>query len=179
MSKNVKLNNTNYTGVSTVQLPTADGGTATFQDVDEITTSGGGGFELKGTYTVNTTGYIYNSSVIDQSVFTPSYSAGIIILVADSADTDWSDNVNGASRVIVIYTSDKYILVSQGYRSGSGEQVAGNNAPIERTTTGEGNAIEPTFGNTFSAYINFGQSVKKYEMELDSNIAEALLYYSE
>ena len=178
MSKNVKLNNTNYTGISTVQLPTADGGTATFQDVDEITESGGGGFELKGTYTVITTGYIYNSSAIDQAVFTPSYSAGIIILVADSADTDWSDNVNGVSRVIVIYTSDKYILVSQGYRSGTGEQVAGINAPIERTTTGAGNAIVPSFGTIFNAYLNVGQSVKKYEMELDSNIAEALLYYS-
>lgn len=178
MSKNIKLNNTNYTGISTVQLPTSDGGTATFQDVDEITASGGGGFELKGTYTVTTTGYIYNSSVIDRAVFTPSYSAGIIILVADSADTDWSDNVSGVSRVIVIYTSDKYILVSQGYRSGTGEQCAGNNAPIERTATGAGNAIVPTFGSTYTAYINEGQSVKKYEMELDSNIAEALLYYS-
>lgn len=176
MSKNIKLNNTNYTGISTVQLPTTDGGTATFQDVDEIATSGGGGFELKGTYTATRTGYIYNS--IDQAVFTPSYSAGIIILVADSADTDWSDNANGASRVIVIYTSDKYILVSQGYRSGTGEQSAGNNAPIERTTTGAGNAIAPTFGNTYTAYINDGQSVKKYEMELDSNIVKALLYYN-
>ena len=178
MSKNVKLNNTNYTGISTVQLPTADGGTATFQDVDEITESGGGGFELKGTYTVSKTGYIYKSSTIDQAVFTPSYSAGIIILVADSADTDWSDNVNGVSRVIVIYTSNKYILVSQGYRNGTGEQFSGNNAPVERTTTGAGNAIEPTFGNTYNAYINAGQSVKKYEMKLDSNIAEAFLYYS-
>lgn len=37
MSKNVKLNNTNYSGVSTVQIPTTDGGTAEFKDVDEIT----------------------------------------------------------------------------------------------------------------------------------------------
>lgn len=38
MSKNIKLNDTNYTGISTVQLPTTDGGTATFKDTDEITT---------------------------------------------------------------------------------------------------------------------------------------------
>lgn len=37
MSKNIKLNETDYTGVSTVQLPTTDGGTATFKDADEIT----------------------------------------------------------------------------------------------------------------------------------------------
>lgn len=41
MSKNIKLNDTNYNGVSTVQLPTTDGGTATFKDTDEITTPSG------------------------------------------------------------------------------------------------------------------------------------------
>lgn len=41
MSKNIKLNNTSYNGVSTVQLPTTTGGKATFKDVDEITTPSG------------------------------------------------------------------------------------------------------------------------------------------
>ena len=41
MSKNIKLNNTNYNAVSPVQLPTTDGGTASFKDVDEITTPSG------------------------------------------------------------------------------------------------------------------------------------------
>lgn len=41
MGKNIKLNNMEYNGVSTVQLPTADGGTATFKDVDEIVTPSG------------------------------------------------------------------------------------------------------------------------------------------
>ena len=41
MSKNVKLNDKNYNGVSTVQLPTDDGGTALFKDVDEIVTPSG------------------------------------------------------------------------------------------------------------------------------------------
>ena len=36
MSKNIKLNNTDYSGVSTVQLPTTDGGVASFKDTDEI-----------------------------------------------------------------------------------------------------------------------------------------------
>ena len=37
MSKNIKLDDTDYNGVSTVQLPTTDGGTAAFKDTDEIT----------------------------------------------------------------------------------------------------------------------------------------------
>lgn len=41
MSKNVKVNGVNYTGVSQVQLPTTAGGTALFKDVDEITTPSG------------------------------------------------------------------------------------------------------------------------------------------
>lgn len=41
MSKNVKVNGVDYTGVSQVQLPTTAGGTALFKDVDEITTPSG------------------------------------------------------------------------------------------------------------------------------------------
>ena len=40
MSKNVKVNGVDYTGVSQVQLPTTAGGTALFKDVDEITEGG-------------------------------------------------------------------------------------------------------------------------------------------
>ena len=36
MSKNVKINNAEYNGVSTIQLNTTSGGTALFQDVDEF-----------------------------------------------------------------------------------------------------------------------------------------------
>lgn len=41
MSKNVTVNGVDYTGVSQVQLPTTDGATALFKDVDEITEGGG------------------------------------------------------------------------------------------------------------------------------------------
>lgn len=41
MSKNVKVNGVDYSGVSQVQLPTTAGGTALFKDVDEITTPSG------------------------------------------------------------------------------------------------------------------------------------------
>jgi hypothetical protein len=42
VSKNILLNDINYNGVSTVKLPTSDGGTAIFKDVDEIETPSGG-----------------------------------------------------------------------------------------------------------------------------------------
>ncbi len=41
MSKHVNVNGINYSGVSQVQLKTADGGTAMFKDVDEIVTPSG------------------------------------------------------------------------------------------------------------------------------------------
>ena len=54
MSKNIKLNNTNYNGVSTVELSTTDGGTANFKDVEEIITpSGTKSITENGTYDVS------------------------------------------------------------------------------------------------------------------------------
>lgn len=64
MSKNIKLNDTNYNAVSTVQLPTADGGTASFKDVDEITTpSGSVTITENGTHDVTN----YESAVVNVS----------------------------------------------------------------------------------------------------------------
>ena len=54
MSKNVNVNGVDYSGVSQVQLNTADGGTALFKDVDEITTpSGTVNIAENGTYDVS------------------------------------------------------------------------------------------------------------------------------
>lgn len=36
MSKNIKLNGKDYNGISTVQLPTASGGTASFMDAEDV-----------------------------------------------------------------------------------------------------------------------------------------------
>lgn len=78
MSKNIKLNDTNYNGVSTVQLPTTDGGIATFKDTDEITTpSGAKTITENGTHDVtNFAQAIVNvassgGSSMDSGVFTP------------------------------------------------------------------------------------------------------------
>lgn len=55
MSKNVKVNDTTYNGVSTVELPLASGsGKAQFKDVDEIATpSGTKSITANGTYDVS------------------------------------------------------------------------------------------------------------------------------
>lgn len=54
MSKNVNVNGVDYSGVSQVQLKTADGGTALFKDVDEITVpSGTKNITVNGTYDVS------------------------------------------------------------------------------------------------------------------------------
>lgn len=52
--KNVTINDTNYTGVSEVQLSVTGGGTANFRDVDEITTpSGSINITANGTHNVS------------------------------------------------------------------------------------------------------------------------------
>ena len=139
----------------------------------------GGGFELKGTYAVKKTGYYNNAGVIDQAIFTPSYKNGIIVLVTDSADADWTDNLHGTGRIMVIYTEDKYILHSDGYRNGSGNSGLTAGTPVDRTNPGVGNAITPPSGSMYATYLNVGQSVKKYEMELDSAITYSFMYYTE
>lgn len=53
MSKNIKLNETQYNGISMINVPTTSGGTASFKDVDEITTpSGTKTITANGTYDV-------------------------------------------------------------------------------------------------------------------------------
>ena len=53
MSKNIKLNSTNYNGVSIVQLPTVAGDKASFKDIDEmIIPSGDKTITENGTYDV-------------------------------------------------------------------------------------------------------------------------------
>ena len=180
MSKNIKLNNTDYNGVSTVQLPTTDGGKATFKDVDEIT-GGGASIELKGTYTVKTTGYFYSQSTLDNEAITASYDNGMLALIVSDADEDWSDvTTNGARRIIVYYTTEKHIMTADGYRCENSKQHGGTAQPLTRANTGKGNLVVNNvtdYGNQYTLNLNSGQTVKKYEMELERSVVESLMYF--
>lgn len=77
MSKNIKLNNTDYNGVSTVQLPTTSGGTATFKDTDEIITPSG------------------TKTIIENGTFDVTSFAQAIVNVATSGGSDASGMESG------------------------------------------------------------------------------------
>lgn len=140
MSKNIKLNDTNYSEVSIVQLPTNEGGTATFKDVDEITTpSGGSGssensYEM-GTFTLDevTTNYTYEHSLGRVPKFAIVYP---ISLNKNTSDTEHHTN----------YTiSAQYILNGLGqdnYNISSKDLIIGNNPFAQYYGTGYSSNVD-------------------------------------
>lgn len=104
MSKNIKLNDTDYTGISTVQLPTTDGGTASFKDTDEITTpSGSKTITENGTHDVtNFAEAIVNvvassvTSEMESGEFTPEANTQLITI-----------DINSAKTYLVLYTENQ------------------------------------------------------------------------
>ena len=71
MSKNVKVNGVEYSGISTVALPTVNGGTATFKDTDEIVTPSG-----SKTITSNGTHDVTNFASVLVNIATSGGSSG-------------------------------------------------------------------------------------------------------
>ena len=82
MSKNVRVNNVNYTGISQVKLNTVDGDTALFKDADEITEPSGD-LEVTENGTYNVSRYknvIINVPMEDNSVIINTDQSATITL---------------------------------------------------------------------------------------------------
>lgn len=128
MSKNIKLNDTTYSGVSTVQLPTSDGGSATFKDTDEITTpSGSTTITENGTHDVsNFASAIVNvaggSSNIEQGTFIGDDTRNIsipvnglksnVLIVTDGYDDIISDTETGDCSLLMFFANSDFLITT-------------------------------------------------------------------
>lgn len=90
MSKNVKVNDATYNGVSTVELPLSDGsGNAQFKDVDEITTpSGSVTITENGTHDVTN----YASAVVNVAGESGGATAVVLLATATAIVDDSTTN---------------------------------------------------------------------------------------
>ena len=131
MSKNVTVNGAEYKGVSQVHLTTTNGGTALFQDVDEITTpSGSISITKNGTYDV--TNYASAEVAVETSGggLTINGSAaycGTFTVEADSSTTiTVSHDLGTVPKEILIYRNDADFSAAMGDAfSGKYAMVAG------------------------------------------------------
>lgn len=97
MSKNVKLNGNDYLGVSTIQIPTTDGETSSFKDVDEIAVpTGSKNITENGTYDVSA----FASAVVN----VPTGGSG--------GDTAMEDGL--VTRTLTEYTNDRVTTIGSG-----------------------------------------------------------------
>lgn len=115
MSKNVTIAGKNFSGVSQVKLNTDDGGTALFQDVDEITTpSGTKSITANGSYDVT------NFATAEVNVPTEGSGATLQELtITENGTYTPADGYDGFSQVIANF-------VSSGLPIYTGEQVITN-----------------------------------------------------
>lgn len=176
MAKNVIVNDEQHDGIVGIQLKTAGGGVAQFQDIDEAKANGLT-FVDKGRIERTpgaSTGYWRNTNTYD-TLYTPSYEYGILLI-------DWEgthageESVNGIQTQMFVYTPTQYRYVGHGYRSGHGAQ---EDTRINGTrTTANLRADEVTYGNgtMYTGYINSNASacVAK-EAQLQKEQADILM----
>jgi hypothetical protein len=126
MSKNVQVNGVDYSGVSMVQLPLVDGGTALFQDVDEITPSGG----------AVETGTFVGGGGLTATINVTSKKSGVLV---------WMENLNDevanlANQDRVVYFADEACTITANVCVYEGKKQT-------QSTTGTADKL-PAFNDT-------------------------------
>lgn len=183
MSKNVKVNGVDYTGVSQVQLPTTDGATALFKDVDEIT-EGGGGFDIDTAETllctVETEDLIGN--ILAAHPITPKYQNELLILIIRGGNVITQGGgtlrsmywcINGTTTsVLNNYVNNKLVAPNTAklfYGSGSEENNGYMTGVSTSLTNLDANGALKVNAN-YKYYVAAGNTVSYYEVPLDITV---------
>ena len=165
MSKDVIINGTTYSGISSILVPILNG-TATFVDSDEAT--GSSEPELVKTYNYQV-GTSFQNNVFTQ------YKCGIYIVVQDFAPIIGTTNdKSGLMRGIMIYTENTVYGVTCGYRKDQMKLFCTGNIR-SRTSPGIGNnALQDIPSNNLSGGVIEGHTVKIYELPLPDSFASII-----
>lgn len=177
MSKNVTVNGVNYTGVSQVQLPTTDGATALFKDVDEITEGGASIWEgyqhtmqvapipyiidqcekatAKGTLTV-TSATQGTTELFDTGLSSVHF---LVIMLKNPVDVNGTDNGKPIFLAIVDVDNSRSAYLSYSGKSGNGDYLPSTdgNYSISNMTKlsfdgGKVNVTHQYAGEAYSAF---------------------------
>jgi hypothetical protein len=180
MSKNVKVNGVDYTGVSQVQLPLTAGGTALFKDVDEIT-EGGGGFDIDTAETllctVETEDLIGN--ILAAHPIKPKYTAEVCIINirGTNAPTQGAATLkrlvafikNGSASVEEWRMLNSLVPPDSISDLEAGGANAKSIAVLSGAYTNVTNGLLVISSN-FSRYVAAGNTVSYYEVPLDLEV---------
>lgn len=168
MSKNVMIGGKTYNGVSTVQLSTATGGTATFKDTDEITIPSG-----SKTITENGT---FDVAAFSQAIVNVASSGG----TNDSGMESGTFQGTGSNTVSIPVTSKKTHLLIWG--QGNLAADYGNTAYATATVVGiSGYGMWDISGNYSGAALASGvltpESTYIDKTETDPNFTSSYCYF--